>query len=185
LFWTSTGLECHRAHFLVFTETGRKLPKSRYFLASIDFEVRLSSFSCFSPKLDENAKIETFWVLAATSSPRNQHSFSLKAGEVVLVTLEYTFRVPFQLFQAEEVWHSLRSMCVSSHWELFHDIALTDPLRGISLMERNAMEHHQGKYAPVNEPTEHYTPSKPRVMGTPPTPGLLTTVQQPAGIDDT
>jgi len=42
-------------------------------------------------------KIQSFWVPATTSSPTNQHSFSLEAGEVVLDTLEYTFRAPFQL----------------------------------------------------------------------------------------
>ena len=33
----------------------------------------------------------------ATSSPRNQNSFSLEASEAVSDTLEYTFRAPFQL----------------------------------------------------------------------------------------
>jgi len=100
--------------------------------------------SCFSPKPDENPKIQSFWVLAATSSLRNQHSFSLEAGEVIPDTLEYTFRAPFQLFRAAEVWHSLRSTCGSSHWELFLDIALTDPLRGSSSMEHNANHTSSG-----------------------------------------
>jgi len=58
--------------------------------------------------------------------------------------LEYTFRAPFQLFRAAEVWPSLRSTCGSLHWELFPDIALTNPLRGSSLMECNTNRTSSG-----------------------------------------
>jgi len=84
--------------------------------------------SCFLPKPDENPKIQSFWLPAAAGLPGNQHSFSLEASEVGPDTLEYTFLAPFQLFRATEVWHSLRSTYGSSHWELFLNIALTDPL---------------------------------------------------------
>jgi len=160
-------------------------------------------FPVFHRNRTKIPKIQSFWVPATTRSPRNQHSFSLEAGEVIPDTLEYTFRAPFQLLrvavpgirclqrvksapEAGKVVPDTLEYTFRAPFQLFR--AAEFGIRGVqragvrtgsysstslSLTRCEAaprwsvtpIARHPGIYASVDEPTEHHTPSKPRVMG--------------------
>jgi len=122
-------------------------------------------FPVFHRNRTKIPKIQSFWAPATTSSPRNQHSFSLEAGEVVPDTLEYTFRAPFQLLRAAEFGiRGVRRVGVRTG---SYSSTSPSPTRceAAPRWSVTPIACHPGIYASVDEPTEHHTPSKPCVMG--------------------